>query len=157
MNDVPPPPFYQRFRRFETNLDRWFVYEFLLPGTLLMHSGGRPTGTAPDAPGLSVRLHSCQTLTPESATSTHYFFQQSHPVDEGDDSGDREHLQQPGGRVQRRPRHDHRATSQHRSSTPTLPMMPLAMDAALHRSSGACSRAACPGRAQRRHGELPAS
>ena len=40
VNDVPAPPFYQRFRQFDTNLDRWFVYEFLLPGTLLMHSGG---------------------------------------------------------------------------------------------------------------------
>ena len=67
VHDVPAPPFYQRFRRFDTNLDRWFVYDFLLPGTLLMHSGGRPTGTGPDQTGPSVRLHSCQTLTPETA------------------------------------------------------------------------------------------
>ena len=26
------------------NLDRWFIYDFVLPGTLLMHSGGRPVG-----------------------------------------------------------------------------------------------------------------
>jgi phenylpropionate dioxygenase-like ring-hydroxylating dioxygenase large terminal subunit len=42
--DVPAPPFYTRFRSFDTNIDRWFVYDFLLPATLLMHSGGRPTG-----------------------------------------------------------------------------------------------------------------
>jgi phenylpropionate dioxygenase-like ring-hydroxylating dioxygenase large terminal subunit len=86
VNDVPAPPFYQRFRRFDTHLDRWFVYDFLLPATLLMHSGGRPTGQSPDDLANTVRLHSCQTLTPETETSTHYFFQQSHPADEGDDS-----------------------------------------------------------------------
>lgn len=76
--DVKAPPFYQRFRSFDSNLDRWFIYEFLLPSTLLMHSGGRPVGDVDD--GRAVRLHSCQTLTPETETSTHYFFQQSHPA-----------------------------------------------------------------------------
>ena len=34
----------------------------------------------------SVLLHSCQTLTPETDGSTHYFFQQSHRADAGDAS-----------------------------------------------------------------------
>jgi phenylpropionate dioxygenase-like ring-hydroxylating dioxygenase large terminal subunit len=84
VRDVPAPPFYQRFRRFTTHLDRWFDYEFLLPGTLLMHSGGRPVGE--DSMDNAVQLHSCQTLTPESETSTHYFFQQSHRRGFGDAS-----------------------------------------------------------------------
>ena len=83
--NVPAPPFYERFRHFETRIDRWFVYEFLLPGTLLMHSGGRPVGDAPDDLSNAVQLHSCQTLTPETEHSTHYFFQQSHRVGEADD------------------------------------------------------------------------
>ena len=37
-------------------------------------------GDAPDDNSRAVRLHSCQTLTPETETSTHYFFQQSHPA-----------------------------------------------------------------------------
>ena len=78
---VPAPPFYQRFRHFDEPLDRWFIYEFLLPGTLLMHSGGRPVSNAPDDLRRAVQLHSCQTLTPETSTSTHYFFQQSHRTD----------------------------------------------------------------------------
>ncbi len=82
--NVPPPPYYQRFRRFETNLNRWFIYDFLLPGTLLMSSGGRPVGDAEGDDRRAVRLHSCQTLTPETEGSTHYFFQQSHRSDEGD-------------------------------------------------------------------------
>ena len=79
--NVPAPPFYQRFRHFDEPLDRWFIYEFLLPGTLLMHSGGRPVSDAPDDLRRAVQLHSCQTLTPETDTTTHYFFQQSHRTD----------------------------------------------------------------------------
>lgn len=82
--DVKAPPFYQRFRSFDSNLNRWFDYDFLLPSTLLMHSGGRPVGDADDS--RAVRLHSCQTLTPETETSTHYFFQQSHPSGVEDES-----------------------------------------------------------------------
>ncbi|MGE0351112.1 Rieske 2Fe-2S domain-containing protein [Hydrogenophaga sp.] len=130
VNDVPAPPFYQRFRRFDTNLDRWFVYEFLLPGTLLMHSGGRPTGAAPDAPGPSVRLHSCQTLTPETATTTHYFFQQSHPVGEGDETVTESIY---NSLVSAFNEDRDMITAQHRNIqlNPALPMMPLAMDGAL--------------------------
>ena len=86
VNDVPAPPFYQRFKQFDGNLDRWFVYDFLIPGTLLMHSGGRPSGAAEDDNTHAVQLHSCQTLTPETDNSTHYFFQQSHPSGQGDAS-----------------------------------------------------------------------
>ena len=78
--NVPAPPFYQRFRPFDEPLDRWFIYDFVLPGTLLMRSGGRPVSDAPSDLRRAVQLHSCQTLTPETTTSTHYFFQQSHKV-----------------------------------------------------------------------------
>lgn len=80
VHDVVASPFYLKFRQFDSNLDRWFVYDFLFPSTLLMHSGGRPVGDAPDDNSRAVQLHSCQTLTPETETSTHYFFQQSHPA-----------------------------------------------------------------------------
>ena len=83
--NVPAPPFYQRLRQFDTLLNRWFIYDFLLPGTLLMHSGGAPVNAAPGDLSQAVQLHSCQTLTPETETSTHYFFQQSHCAGEGDE------------------------------------------------------------------------
>ena len=82
--DVPAPPYYRKMRSFDSNVDRWFIYEFQLPGTLLMHSGGRPVTDAQGDLSNAVRLHSCQTLTPETETSTHYFFQQSHPAGQGD-------------------------------------------------------------------------
>jgi vanillate O-demethylase monooxygenase subunit len=126
--DVPAPPYYQRFRRFDTNLDRWFDYEFLLPGTLLMHSGGRPTG---DASGANeVRLHSCQTLTPETAGTTHYFFQQSHPADLGDASTTASIYD---SLVRAFEEDRAMLAAQHRNIAlaPDAPMLPLAMDAAL--------------------------
>ena len=52
-----------------------------------MHSGAQPTGmTAEEAErqGTGVRFHSCQALTPETATSTHYFFMEAHRADRGD-------------------------------------------------------------------------
>jgi phenylpropionate dioxygenase-like ring-hydroxylating dioxygenase large terminal subunit len=126
--DVPAPPFYQRFRSFDTHLDRWFDYEFLLPGTLLMHSGGRPVGDATDE--RAVRLHSCQTLTPETADTTHYFFQQSHPADQGDAATTASIYDS-----LLRAFEEDRAmiTAQHRNIllAPDAPMLPLAMDAAL--------------------------
>jgi phenylpropionate dioxygenase-like ring-hydroxylating dioxygenase large terminal subunit len=130
IQDVPAPPFYQRFRPFDTHLDRWFIYDFLLPGTLLMHSGGRPTGSAPDAPGPSVRLHSCQTLTPETETTTHYFFQQSHPVGEGDDTVTESIYNSLIGAFNE---DRDMITAQHRNIAldPQRTMLPLAMDAAL--------------------------
>ena len=83
--DVPAPAFYKRFRDFDSNIDRWFIYDFVLPGTLLMHSGGKPVASAEGDMTDAVQLHSCQTLTPETQHSTHYFFQQSHRAGEGDE------------------------------------------------------------------------
>jgi vanillate O-demethylase monooxygenase subunit len=83
--NVPAPPFHLRMRAFDGPLDRWFDDEFLLPGTLLMHSGGRPAGRPEGDDRDAVRLHSCQTLTPGTETTTHYFSQQSHPAGHGDE------------------------------------------------------------------------
>ena len=126
--DVPAPPFYQNFRRFDTNLDRWFVYDFMLPGTLLMHSGGKPVGDTDD--GRKVQLHSCQTLTPETETTTHYFFQQSHRTGEGD-AAMTERIYQ--GLLLAFEEDRDTITAQHKSilGNPGVPMLPLAMDSAL--------------------------
>lgn len=131
--DVPPPGYYRKIRRFEGNVDRWFVYDFLLPGTLLMHSGGRPAGDAPDDMSRAVQLHSCQTLTPETETSTHYFFQQSHRVlpEEDIDPALAETIHQ--GLLVAFEEDRAMITAQHRTIAlrPDAPMLPLAMDAAL--------------------------
>ncbi len=83
VDGVPPPPSYQRIHSFEGQIDRWWDYDFVLPGTLLMKSGGFPNKDNKVDTG-DVELHSCQTLTPETEHSTHYFFQQSHRSHQGD-------------------------------------------------------------------------
>jgi phenylpropionate dioxygenase-like ring-hydroxylating dioxygenase large terminal subunit len=85
VSEAPPSPFYNRIHPFKGLLDRWWDYEFLLPGTLLMKSGGRPSKTNTLDTG-EVELHSCQTVTPETENSTHYFFQQGHKTGQGDDT-----------------------------------------------------------------------
>ena len=128
--DVPPPPFYQRFRRFETNLNRWFIYDFLLPGTLLMASGGRPVADVDGDMSRAVRLHSCQTLTPETETGTHYFFQQSHPAGEGDEAA-AESIYQSLVQAFNEDRDMISAQRANIAIDPERPMLPLAIDSAL--------------------------
>lgn len=81
--EVPSPPSYQRVHAFAGTIERWWDYDFVVPGTLLMKSGGRPSKNNTIDHG-EVELHSCQTLTPESENSTHYFFQQGHRTGQGD-------------------------------------------------------------------------
>jgi phenylpropionate dioxygenase-like ring-hydroxylating dioxygenase large terminal subunit len=132
VHDVPPPPYYKAVREITGNLDRWFIYDFILPGTLLMHSGGRPVEDEEGDMRRAVRLHSCQTVTPETETSTHYFFQQSRRVEDGDHA-----IAEALYRSLVVAFEEDRAmiTAQARSieDDPAAPMMLLAMDAAVVR------------------------
>lgn len=127
---VPPPPYYAKIRAMPPVIDRWFVYDFLLPGTLLMHSGGRPTGDASDDMRNAVQLHSCQTLTPETANSTHYFFMQAYRAD-AQHPAVTEGIHQ--SLIQAFDEDRDMISAQYRAiqSAPGAPMLPLYMDAAL--------------------------
>ena len=132
VHDVPPPPYYKAVRKLTGNLDRWFIYDFLLPGTLLMHSGGRPVEDAEGDMRRAVRLHSCQTVTPETATTTHYFFQQSRRVEDGD-HGVAEALYRSLIVAFEEDRDMITAQARAIDADPGAPMMLLAMDAAVVR------------------------
>ncbi|MEP7302926.1 MAG: aromatic ring-hydroxylating dioxygenase subunit alpha [Caldimonas sp.] len=132
VHDVAAPPYYRAVRQLPGKLDRWFVYDFVLPGTLLMHSGGRPVGDAEGDMSRAVRLHSCQTVTPETDTSTHYFFQQARRVEEGDHSI-AEALYRSLLVAFEEDRAMITAQSQAIEADPEAPMMLLAMDAAVVR------------------------
>jgi phenylpropionate dioxygenase-like ring-hydroxylating dioxygenase large terminal subunit len=134
VHNVPAPPFYQKFRSFTENLDRWFIYEFFLPGTLLMHSGGRPTSDAKDDLSRAVQLHSCQTLTPETDSTTHYFFQQSHRKNALDETSAQAMTESIFTSLVGAFNEDRdMITAQHQNIriNPDVQMLPLAMDSAL--------------------------
>jgi len=78
--DDEPAPFLKGLKSWPGNVDRWNIYDFVLPGVLLMDSGSAPTGTgAPEGHRLdAAEFFGCQAITPETEHSTHYFFQQSH-------------------------------------------------------------------------------
>lgn len=73
-----PAPYHARLAGFTGKVDRLFSYDFLVPGILLMYAHVKPSDTADDDMRDALQFHSCQALTPETATSTHYFFMQAH-------------------------------------------------------------------------------
>lgn len=78
--DTEAPAFTRSVKQYDTRVDRWNIYDFTIPSILRMDSGLAATGTgAPE--GIrkdALEFRGCQALTPESATSTHYFFAHPH-------------------------------------------------------------------------------
>ena len=76
--DVPPPPTYVKTGRLPAgkNIDRWQVIEFIAPCFVLIHVGGAEAGTGALEGrydhGLNFWIHNA--MTPESPTTTHYFW-----------------------------------------------------------------------------------
>ncbi|PCE22391.1 LysR family transcriptional regulator [Paraburkholderia acidicola] len=78
--DTDVPPFAAAVKAWPGKVDRWNIYDFTIPGILRMDSGMAPVGTGAQD-GLRVdaaEFRGCQALTPETATSTHYFFGHPH-------------------------------------------------------------------------------
>lgn len=76
MVDIESPPFFRKQLGLPGNVDRWQVVTFLPPSTVTIDVGVAPTGTgAPEgdrSQGLSGFV--IHTSTPESATTSHYFW-----------------------------------------------------------------------------------
>jgi vanillate O-demethylase monooxygenase subunit len=83
MIDTPPPPTFVKVGGFKSNVDRWQIIDFTPPGFLRLDVGGSPTGTgAPEgrrAGGISMR--NLNAITPETETTSHYFWGQCHDFD----------------------------------------------------------------------------
>jgi len=79
-----PAPYQVQFGKFTGPVDRYWLYDYLVPGILLMDSGVTSSGRADS--GTSLKFRSCQALTPESEKATHYFFMQAHSFALGDES-----------------------------------------------------------------------
>jgi len=78
--NTEPPSFVQKVRPFPGKVDRWNIYDFLVPGIFIMDSGMNAAGSGAKDGNRSgaAEFHGCQALTPETENSTHYFFAHPH-------------------------------------------------------------------------------
>jgi vanillate O-demethylase monooxygenase subunit len=129
-----PPAYAAKYGRYKEHdrVDRWMYYEFIAPGILLMDSGMMPAGTGnQDAHrNDALAFRGCQALTPETDTSTHYFF--AHPHNFLIDSPDvTEQIHQSIIQAFEEDRDMIRAQQQNLRRDPGFEMVPLGVDAAL--------------------------
>jgi vanillate O-demethylase monooxygenase subunit len=72
MKDIEAPPFYKRTTGFAGRINRWHTNHFTPPGFHIIENGSTPAG-APDKSG-ALERKVLNLLTPETDTSTHYFW-----------------------------------------------------------------------------------
>lgn len=73
MPDVPPPPAYRQQHR-PGNVDRWQVCRFLPPSSVLIDVGVAPVEDRATLENHPVRSFVIDAMTPETATTTHYYW-----------------------------------------------------------------------------------
>ena len=81
VHNTEPPGYAAAVKPFAGKVDRWQIYEFVVPGVFSLDAGAVPSGTSMKEGERSadgVAFHSCQAVTPETADSSHYFFCQAH-------------------------------------------------------------------------------
>lgn len=80
--NTEPPAYSAKFAGYPpgAKVDRWMFYNFVAPGVLLMDSGMAPAGQGAQEGRRdnAIEFRGCQALTPETDTSTHYFFAHAH-------------------------------------------------------------------------------
>ena len=83
MIDKPAPPTYVKARNFTTNVDRWQIIDFVPPAFLRLSVGATPTGTgAPEGRFVGgINMRNLNAITPETESTTHYFWAQAHDFD----------------------------------------------------------------------------
>lgn len=130
VNGTVPAPYHARLGNFTGRVDRRFGYDFLVPGVLLMAASVKPAGLAEDDMTGALQFHSCQALTPETDTTTHYFFMQAHKF-RLDDATITESIYQSLCAAFEEDRRMIEAQQRLIRRTPPAPTRPIAADAAL--------------------------
>ncbi len=77
----PPAPHFRKFGGFTTNVDRWNLYDWHVAGNVMLMDGGAEAvgkGGHQGPRETAVQFRHMTALTPETETTTHYFFAQSH-------------------------------------------------------------------------------
>jgi phenylpropionate dioxygenase-like ring-hydroxylating dioxygenase large terminal subunit len=83
MIDTPAPPTFMRVGKFTTNVDRWQIIDYVPPAFLRLDVGATPTGTgAPEGKRVNgVTMRNLNAITPETESTSHYFWGQAHDFD----------------------------------------------------------------------------
>jgi len=83
MIDTPAPPTYMKAGNFKTNVDRWQFIDFTPPAFLRLSVGATPTGTGgPEGRFVDgINMRNLNAITPETESTTHYFWGQAHDFD----------------------------------------------------------------------------
>src|SRR3989454_3057033 len=81
--DQDPPPTFKKVGGFTGNVDRWQIIDFVPPAFLRLDVGATPTGTgAPEGKRVGgINLRNLNAITPETETTSHYFWGQAHDFD----------------------------------------------------------------------------
>ena len=76
MPDVAPPPFHRMAGDFEGNVDRWMIVEAALPALIDVDVGSAEVGGgALEGERMQgIAYHALNAPTPETATTTHFFY-----------------------------------------------------------------------------------
>ena len=81
--DQPAPPTFVKVGGFTGNVDRWQIIDFAPPAFLRLDVGATPTGTgAPEGNRVGgISMRNLNAITPETETTSHYFWGQAHDFD----------------------------------------------------------------------------
>jgi phenylpropionate dioxygenase-like ring-hydroxylating dioxygenase large terminal subunit len=81
--DQEPAPTFKKVGGFTGNVDRWQIVDFVPPAFLRLDVGATPTGTgAPEGKRVGgIGMRNLNAITPETETTSHYFWGQAHDFD----------------------------------------------------------------------------
>lgn len=81
--DAPAPPTFVKAGGFTANVDRWQIIDFRPPAFLRLDVGATPTGTgAPQGKRVGgIEMRNLNAITPETESTSHYFWGQAHNWD----------------------------------------------------------------------------
>ncbi len=81
--NAAPPPTFVKAGGFTSPVDRWQIIDFTPPAFLRLDVGATPTGTgAPQGRRVGgISMRNLNAITPETATTSHYFWGQAHDWD----------------------------------------------------------------------------
>jgi phenylpropionate dioxygenase-like ring-hydroxylating dioxygenase large terminal subunit len=81
--DQPAPPTFVKVGGFTSNVDRWQIIDWVPAAFLRLDVGATPTGTgAPEGRRVNgITMRNLNAITPETETTSHYFWGQTHDFD----------------------------------------------------------------------------